>query len=139
MEELEEQIAEGVVFHVCEADGEILGVMGIQDKGEVALIRHAYVRTRVRRGGIGSALLKRLEETTPKPILIGTWRAASWALDFYKRNGYVELDRAETESLLRRFWRVPERQVETSVVLADAKWIAKTRPAARALQPGQAS
>ena len=89
MEELEAEIRDGVEFWGLEEGGRLLGLMGIQDKGCVALIRHAYVRTPRWRGGIGTQLLKHLESLTSKPILIGTWQAASWAIRFYERNGYV--------------------------------------------------
>lgn len=118
MEELETEIRDGVEFWCLEEDGNLLAVMGIQDKGEVALIRHAYVRKSHQRGGIGTRLLEHLEHLTTKPILIGTWRAADWAVRFYERNGYVVQSREETDRLLRRHWRIPERQIETSVVLA---------------------
>ncbi len=120
MEELEAEISDRVVFWCLEEDGHLIGVMGIQDKGDVVLIRHAYVRTSRRRGGIGTRLLTHLEGFTTKPILIGTWRAATWAIDFYERNGYLVRDREETDRLLRRYWRIPERQIETSVVLAKS-------------------
>ena len=123
MEALEGEIAAGVAFWGYEAEGQLAGVMGIQDRGDVALIRHAYVRTARRRGGIGAILLKKLEETTAKPILIGTWLAATWAIRFYEKNGYRVLSRGETERLLRKYWSIPQRQIETSVVLADRRWI----------------
>lgn len=122
MDELKGQIAGGVLFHGYEEDGQLLGVMGIQDKGDVFLIRHAYVRTSARRKGIGAALLRRLVAATDKPVLIGTWSSAAWALDFYRKNGFRALSRKETETLLRRYWSIPARQVETSTVLADARW-----------------
>jgi GNAT superfamily N-acetyltransferase len=122
LDELEQAIGEGIAFWGCEAHGELLGVMGIQDRGEVALIRHAYVRTAQRRKGIGERLLRELEAMTAKPILIGTWSAAAWAIRFYEKNGYRLLSRPETERLLRKYWSIPERQIETSVVLASAKW-----------------
>jgi len=118
-EELREERADGVVFWGWEDEaGELLGVMGIQDRGEVTLIRHAYVRTTCRRGGIGTALLRHLETLTDRPILIGTWAAATWAIRFYERNGYRVVGPEEKSRLLRRYWRIPERQVEASVVLA---------------------
>jgi GNAT superfamily N-acetyltransferase len=92
--------------------------MGIQDKGEVALIRHAYVKTSERRKGIGEKLLQHLEKTTRKPVLIGTWRDAAWAIRFYEKNGYRVQSPDETARLLRKYWSIPERQIETSVVLA---------------------
>jgi N-acetylglutamate synthase-like GNAT family acetyltransferase len=117
--ELREEMADGVTFWGLEDDsGALIGVMGIQDRSDVTLIRHAYVRTSCRRGGIGSQLLRHLETLTDKPILIGTWAAATWAIGFYRKNGYRQVDREEKTRLLRRYWRIPERQVETSVVLA---------------------
>jgi len=118
LEELKEQIADGVAFSGCESAGRLVGVMGIQDKGEVTLIRHAYVRTTERRKGIGEKLLQHLEGSTRKPILIGTWSDAAWAIRFYEKNGYRVLPRSETAPLLRKYWSIPERQIETSVVLA---------------------
>ena len=122
LEELEAEIADGVAFWGAAREGRLVGVMGIQDRGDVTLIRHAYVRTSERRKGIGEALLAHLETLTPKPILIGTWSAATWAIAFYEKHGYRLLSRPEIERLLRRYWRIPERQVETSVVLANARW-----------------
>jgi GNAT superfamily N-acetyltransferase len=116
--ELKGQIADGIVFSGCEVEGKLAGVMGIQDKGEVTLIRHAYVSTSQRRKGIGEKLLKHLEGTTAKPILIGTWADAAWAIRFYEKNGYRVQSRDETARLLRRYWSIPERQIATSVVLA---------------------
>lgn len=126
-EEVRQQIEDGVIFWGIQKDSELVGVMGIQDKGEVVLIRHAYVRTEFRNQGIGKALLRYLESLTEKPILIGTWKAASWAISFYEKNGYVRLSEAETDRLLRRYWSIPERQIETSVVLANRTWINTTR------------
>jgi GNAT superfamily N-acetyltransferase len=120
--ELEQEIGAGVRFTGCEVDGRLLGVMGIQDRGEVDLIRHAYVRTSTRRTGIGARLLAHLEGESRKPILIGTWAAATWAIRFYEKNGYRLLPREETARVLRRFWDIPERQIETSVVLANGRW-----------------
>jgi N-acetylglutamate synthase-like GNAT family acetyltransferase len=121
-EELESEIAAGVVFWLAEADGRLLGVMGIQDKGDVALVRHAYVAPAEQRKGVGASLLRHLESLTDKPVLIGTWAAASWAIDFYVRNGFTVVPEEEKNRLLRRYWSIPERQIETSVVLADRRW-----------------
>ncbi len=121
-DELVSEIADGVVFWGLEREGALVGVMGIQDKGDVALIRHAYVRTSERRGGIGGKLLEHLERNTAKPILIGTWAAASWAIRFYEKHGYRMVPPREKDRLLARYWRVPPRQVETSVVLASSRW-----------------
>jgi len=116
------EIADGVVFWGLEREGALVGVMGIQDKGDVALIRHAYVRTSERRSGIGGKLLEHLERNTAKPILIGTWAAASWAIRFYEKHGYRMVPPREKDRLLARYWRVPPRQVETSVVLVSSRW-----------------
>lgn len=120
--ELLSEITSGVVFWVAEENGRLLGLMGIQDKGAVTLVRHAYVAPAAQRKGIGAALLRHLESLTATPVLIGTWAAASWAIDFYRGHGYALLSRADTERLLRMYWSIPERQIETSVVLADRRW-----------------
>jgi N-acetylglutamate synthase-like GNAT family acetyltransferase len=121
-EELASEIAKGVAFWVAEDDGRLVGVMGIQDRGEVALVRHAYVSTTVQRKGVGSRLLAHVRGLTAKPILIGTWAAASWAIDFYLRNGFALVSKEDKNALLARYWTIPARQVETSVVLADERW-----------------
>jgi GNAT superfamily N-acetyltransferase len=118
-DELDGEIAAGVEFWGYEADGALLGVMGIQRMGDVDLIRHAYVEPARQGEGIGRALLDELRRLTERPILIGTWAAAEWAIRFYERNGF-ELVRPERKAeLLRRYWTIPERQIETSVVLAS--------------------
>jgi len=122
-EELKKEIEDGVVFWGKENDGQLVGIMGIQDKGEVSLIRHAYVLTQAQKQGIGTKLLRYLESLTEKPILIGTWTAASWAISFYQKNGYTLVSEEEEKNrLLRKYWSIPERQVETSVVLANKTW-----------------
>jgi N-acetylglutamate synthase-like GNAT family acetyltransferase len=122
-EELAKEIASGVMFWVAEQDGRVSAVMGMQDKGDVALVRHAYVASTTQRTGVGTKLLHHVQDLTEKPILIGTWSAASWAVGFYQRNGFTLLSTAEKERLLRKYWSIPARQVETSVVLADQRWI----------------
>jgi len=121
-EELETQINEGVEFWEYEENNEVLGVMGIQFKQDVTLIRHAYIRTTARQKGIGGKLLKHLTAITQTPVLIGTWADASWAIHFYKKNGFRQVKEDEKNKLLKIYWSIPERQVETSVVLADEKW-----------------
>jgi N-acetylglutamate synthase-like GNAT family acetyltransferase len=118
-EELTHEIEDGVVFWGLEYEGQLLGVMGIQDKGDVTLIRHAYVRTQAQDQGIGTRLLQHLEAITETPILIGTWAAASGAISFYERNGYTQVSKEETEHLLRKYWSISERQIRTSVVLVS--------------------
>ena len=117
-EELASEIAAGVIFWVAEQDGRLAGVMGIQDKGDVALVRHAYVASTTQRSGVGTQLLRHVEGLTDKPILIGTWAAASWAIDFYRRNGFSVVSSEDKDRLLRTYWSIPKRQIETSVVLA---------------------
>jgi N-acetylglutamate synthase-like GNAT family acetyltransferase len=120
-EELQIQIGEGVTFWCYRDDHEnIIGVMGIQEKSDVTLIRHAYVRTTARSKGIGSELLNHLITLTTKPILIGTWADAMWAINFYKKHGFKLVSRDEKEQLLRKYWAIPLRQIETSVVLANS-------------------
>ena len=121
--ELRAQIEDGIVFWGMERDGQLLGVMGIQDKGDVTLIRHAYVLSRAQKRGIGEKLLQHLQNMTEKPILIGTWSAASWAVSFYQKNGYTLVSEEEKNRLLRRYWSIPERQVKTSLVLANQTWL----------------
>jgi N-acetylglutamate synthase-like GNAT family acetyltransferase len=119
VEEIRHEIKAGVVFWGVEQNGRLAGVMGMQDKGEVALIRHAYVLSHFRRKGIGEKLLRHLESLTDKPILVGTWKAASWAVSFYQKNGFHLVSDEEKDRLLRRYWSIPERQIETSAVLAN--------------------
>jgi N-acetylglutamate synthase-like GNAT family acetyltransferase len=121
-EHLQHEIDDGVVFWGFEQDNALLGVMGMQDRVEVHLIRHAYVRTAWRQRGIGGRLLRYLESRIEKPILIGTWADATWAISFYEKHGYRLLPEHEKNLLLRTYWSIPERQVETSVVLADKNW-----------------
>jgi N-acetylglutamate synthase-like GNAT family acetyltransferase len=116
---LTREIESGVVFWGKEENGVLLGVMGIQDVLDVTLIRHAYVRTALRNRGIGAELLGRLRTLTTKPVLIGTWAAATWAIRFYRRHGFDLLGDEEKSRLLRKYWSVSERQIETSVVLAE--------------------
>jgi GNAT superfamily N-acetyltransferase len=116
-EELEREIAAGVEFSGYEEDGELIGVMGIEHVKDVDLIRHAYVLPGNQGKGIGTKLLGHLEKTSSRPILIGTWRDAVWAIEFYERHGYQLVPEESKEPLLRKYWRIPDRQVETSVVL----------------------
>jgi GNAT superfamily N-acetyltransferase len=129
-DELEKEIAGGVVFWVAEEEGRLLGVMGIQDKGEVALVRHAYVARTTQRKGVGTRLLRYVEGLADKPLLIGTWADASWAIEFYRRNGFTVVPNSHRDRLLRTYWSIPKRQIETSVVLADGRWMARQRASA---------
>jgi N-acetylglutamate synthase-like GNAT family acetyltransferase len=121
-DELKHEIEEGIIFWGYEEDGKLIGVMGIQDVRDVTLIRHAYVTTSRRNQGIGSSLLQSLLEKTVKPVLIGTWADAHWAIRFYEKHGFRMVSTDEKNTLLKRYWEIPERQVETSVVLVDEKY-----------------
>jgi N-acetylglutamate synthase-like GNAT family acetyltransferase len=122
-DEMLKEIAAGVVFWVAEEEGRLLGVMAIQDKGDVALVRHAYVASTTQRKGVGTQLLGHVTGLANKPLLIGTWADASWAIGFYRRNGFTVVPGDEKDRLLRAYWSIPDRQVETSVVLADRRWM----------------
>jgi GNAT superfamily N-acetyltransferase len=118
-QELQHEIAAGVVFWGYEDVGALLGVMGLQHVGEVTLIRHAYVRTDSQKRGIGALLLSHLRELATGSVLIGTWADATWAIRFYERHGFHQVSPQETDRLLRQYWTISERQIQTSVVLAD--------------------
>jgi N-acetylglutamate synthase-like GNAT family acetyltransferase len=121
-EELRHEIDEGVAFWGYEAQGSLVGVMGIQDVQDVTLIRHAYVLTSDQKRGVGAALLTHLLRLATAPVLVGTWADARWAIRFYEKYGFERVDAAEKNRLLKKYWSVPERQIETSVVLADRRW-----------------
>ena len=116
-QELQHEIDAGVVFWGYEEEGQLVGVMGLQHVQDVALIRHAYVRTAQRNQGIGGQLLAFLRRQTERPLLVGTWAAATWAIRFYEKQGFHLVTPEEKDRLLRRYWTIPERQIETSVVL----------------------
>ena len=118
MGELDGEIAAGVEFWGYADDGELLGIMGIQPVRDVNLIRHAYVVPESQGRGIGSALLEHLLGVATRPMLVGTWTAAEWAIRFYERHGFEYVGTERTAELLREYWDIPERQIETSVVLA---------------------
>jgi N-acetylglutamate synthase-like GNAT family acetyltransferase len=119
LQDLNDEINNGVLFWGYELDNEIVGVMGLQDKGEVSLIRHAYVRTNQRNNGWGGELLAYLISFTEKPLLIGTWESAFWAIGFYEKYGFQVVSNESKEILLRKFWDVPVKQIQTSVVLSN--------------------
>jgi GNAT superfamily N-acetyltransferase len=116
--ELDGEIAAGVEFWGYEADGALVGIMGIQRMRDVDLIRHAYVSPGRQRQGVGRALLEHLGRSTTRRVLVGTWSAAEWAIRFYRRHGFEPVSSARTAELLRAYWTIPDRQIETSVVLA---------------------
>jgi GNAT superfamily N-acetyltransferase len=118
MSELEGEMAAGVDFWGYEDDGELVGIMGIQDVGDVDLIRHAYVLPDLQGRGIGGALLEHITAERTRPLLVGTWATAEWAIRFYERHGFAPAGRERSAELLRAYWNIPERQIDTSVVLA---------------------
>ena len=131
-EELRSEMDSGVLFLGYEDGGELVGVMGIQNIQDVTLIRHAYVLKAKQNRGIGGMLLARLRRQTTRPILVGTWAAAVWAVRFYERHGFKLVSAQEKERLLRAYWSIPGRQIETSVVLADQAWFTARQGAAGA-------
>lgn len=122
IEELKREIDADVVFWGYEKDGELIGVMGIQPILDVTLIRHAYVRPERQQQGIGKKLLNTLCGQSDRPMLVGTWADAKWAIRFYEKHGFNLVTRLEKNQLLNKYWTISARQIETSVVLADKKW-----------------
>jgi GNAT superfamily N-acetyltransferase len=92
--------------------------MGIQPVRDADLIRHAYVLPQAQRQGVGGALLQHLRQLSARRMMIGTWAAAGWAVRFYERHGFVCVPTEHKTVLLKTYWTVPDRQIETSVVLA---------------------
>lgn len=121
-DELKNEITEGVLFWGCQEDNELIGVMGIQYFQDVTLIRHAYVRPANQNQGIGGKLLSGLRKKTKHPILIGTWADTVWAIHFYLKHGFRLVSEKDKNQLLKKYWSIPKRQIESSVVLADQKW-----------------
>lgn len=117
-DELDREIAAGVSFLGYEADSVLVGVMGIQPVRDVDLIRHAYVAPASQGRGIGGALLEHLLATATRPVLVGTWAAAEWAIAFYRRHGFEQVTPERKDELLQTYWDISARQIETSVVLA---------------------
>jgi GNAT superfamily N-acetyltransferase len=117
--ELDAEIAAGVEFWGWEDAGRLVGIMGIQPVRDVNLVRHAYVVPEAQGRGVGGALLEHLLGVATRPMLVGTWAAATWAVRFYERHGFEYVGPERTAELLRAYWDIPERQIETSVVLAQ--------------------
>src|SRR6266568_1999114 len=117
--EFDSEIAAGVAFWGYEADGALVGVMGIQPVRDVDLIRHAYVLPARQGQGIGGALLDQLRGLSARRMLVGTWAAADWALRFSCRRGVRQVAAEQKALLLKADWTVPDRQIEPSVVLAN--------------------
>ncbi len=118
-DELDNEIAADVVLWGYEEDGKLVAVMGLQSVRDVDLIRHAYVLPGSQRRGIGGVLLSHLRRLSARPMLVGTWAAADWAIRFYRGHGFEPVSPARKIVLLKTYWRIPDRQIETSVVLAN--------------------
>ena len=121
-DELRHEMSAGVDFSGYDRGQGLVGVMGTQPVKDVRLIRHAYVSPAFQGQGIGGALLAALRADSKRPVLIGTWAAARWAIRFYEGHGFGLIEGAEKDRLLKTYWSIPDRQVETSVVLADPLW-----------------
>jgi GNAT superfamily N-acetyltransferase len=121
-EDLRHELAAGVSFWGFETDGELIGVMGLQPVRDVDLIRHAYVLPGRQRGGVGAALIAHVRSRSSRRMLVGTWAAATWAIDFYRRHGFEVVPPERKRALLKTYWTIPERQIDTSVVLANPSW-----------------
>jgi GNAT superfamily N-acetyltransferase len=119
--ELHREISAGVVLWGYEADGELIGVMGMQSVRDVDLIRHAYVLPGRQRRGVGAALIEHLCSRSTRRMLVGTWAAATWAIDFYRRHGFELVSPECKTTLLKTYWTIPDRQIETSAVLASGR------------------
>lgn len=117
-EELKEEIEAGVRFYGWEEGGHLFGVAGIQALKDTTLVRHVYVLPECQGRGIGTRLLEYLMGLTKTPeILVGTWADATWSIRFYEKHGFKLVSSTEKDKLLRTYWNIPKRQVETSVVL----------------------
>jgi GNAT superfamily N-acetyltransferase len=121
-EQLRHEVEEGVMFWGYEDAGTLVGVMGRQHVQDVTLIRHAYVRTINQKRGIGARLLAHLRELASGPVLVGTWADAVWAVRFYETHGFQTVGSQQKDRLLKKYWTIPDRQIETSVVLINQKW-----------------
>jgi GNAT superfamily N-acetyltransferase len=121
--ELRHEVNDGVRFWGYDDSGKLIGVMGFQPVQDVTLIRHAYVTTGSQKHGIGAQLLSHLQKLSPGPLLVGTWSDAVWAIRFYEKHGFQLVRPEQKNFLLKRYWSIPQRQMETSVVLADSKWL----------------
>ena len=119
LHELDTELIAGVTFWGYEANGALVGIMGIQRMRDVDLIRHAYVSPGSQRRGVGGTLLKHLARSTTRRMLVGTWAAADWAIRFYRDHGFELVSPECKDALLKTYWTIPDRQIETSVVLVS--------------------
>ena len=117
--ELDDEVTAGVAFWGWEDNGILIGVMGLQPVRDVDLIRHAYVLPGNQKRGVGGELLRHLRATSSRRMLVGTWAAAEWAIRFYRQHAFEPVSPARKSELLKSYWNIPDRQIETSVVLAN--------------------
>jgi N-acetylglutamate synthase-like GNAT family acetyltransferase len=122
LSELKQQAKAGVIFFGTQQEGKLAGVIGMELVQDVTLIRHNYVRTAFRNRGIGGQLLEHVHAMAPGPVLVGTWIAAAWAITFYEQHGFRQVIPAERDRLLKKYWSMPARQIEVSMVMADNRW-----------------
>lgn len=118
VDELRAEIAAGVQFLGFRARHQLIGVIGLQDVLDASLIRHAYVRTAYRNQGVGGQLLAELRAQARRPLLVGTWAAAHWAIRFYEKHGFNLVPEAVRRTLLSKYWSIPASQAGASVVLS---------------------
>jgi len=118
--ELSNELDADIKFWGYESDRALLGIMGVQRVRDVDLVRHAYVLPEFQHQGVGSALIRQLRTLSELRMLVGTWAAATWAIAFYERHQFKLVPVGRKEELLRSYWTIQDRQIEASVVLANA-------------------
>ena len=120
-QELAEEFSNGVHMFGFELNNKLVGVIGVQKIKDVVLIRHAYTSTLHQGRGIGSSLLEYLlKQNQNTRVLVGTWKKASWAIRFYEKFGFIVHSKDETNLLLKKYWKIPSKQIDNSVVLEKA-------------------
>ena len=117
-QELIDEFSDGVRMYGYHHNTKLIGVIGIQEVKDIILIRHAYTLTSYQGRGAGSALLKYLlKENQNSRLLVGTWKNATWAIRFYEKFGFILHAKEETTLLLKKYWNIPAKQIENSVVM----------------------
>ena len=117
-QELISEFNDGVRIYGYHHNNILIGVIGIQEVKDVILIRHAYTLSLYQGKGIGGALLEYLlKKNRSARLLVGTWKNASWAIKFYKKFDFILHTKEETTLLLKKYWNIPTKQIENSVVL----------------------
>ena len=117
-QELIDEFSDGVRIYGYNHNNELIGVIGIQEVKDVVLIRHAYTLSSYQGKGAGSALLEYLlKKNLNSRLLVGTWKDATWAIRFYEKFGFILHAKEEKTLLLKKYWKIPSKQIENSVVL----------------------